>query len=202
MITSLTAGDDFAADRCTRWLVRFLVASGVLFVAWQFLADLYLTSLTGTANLLFSWFDKPARFAVREEALVVSFGGLAASSVVLQLGRNQVFYLNLLVGIGLFAATPGQTIRWYAGWAAGVIALTWASHLASIWIGPDIVFNAFIQRLTEADRARVLGTDPAWPRVDVAWRVTLFEAWRHFGRTGLVLGTWGMAASRFLRLSS
>jgi hypothetical protein len=189
-------------DRALRLFVRFLLASALLFLVWRVMDEAYLRLLTQIVNGLFFLTDEPARFALQDGALVVNLMGFGRP-LSLQLGGNHIFYLNLIVGIALFAATPAADWRWQVKWAGWVLLLTGATHLVSLWYGPELIFQDFLLSLSPTDRMQLLelGGDIWRDRAEPGLATPIFAAWRHFGRLGFVVVIWLFASRNYLRLS-
>lgn len=190
---------DRAMARAAAFLARFLGVAGVLFLLWSFLAELYLSTLVVAFNHLAG---PGIRFAVHGGSLAAIYTGLAPSPLVLQLGGNEVFYMNLLVAVGLLSATPVGSARRRLLSIALIAAIVWLTHLASLLAGEYLAIWDFLRDLSPAQaevlRPRVL---ERYPAADERLARIAFDQFRVWGRPTLALLAWFYVSAEFLGLS-
>ncbi len=181
-----------------QFLVRFAVVAGMLFLFRERLAELYLSTMVPTVNGLFNLEELGVVYRQQRHVLLLVYEELGFHFRV-----HDIIYQNVMVTIALFAATPGYSLRWRAGWTAVVLALLWLTHAASLYMGGYVIIWDYLESLGAGERqdlARQIGD--AFPR-DRDWLFShLFGLWHTWGRPTLALLIWLFAARRFLRLST
>ncbi len=190
---------DPALRKATAFLARFIVVAGVLYVGWAFLSALYLSTLAAVFNNLA---DESVQYAVFRDNLAIVYNDVQAKPLVLALADNDIFFMNLLVVVGLLLATPidGSTLN-RVGWTLGAGMLVWMTHLLSLFAGEYLVIWDFVDSLP-GDQALSLGTavEARFPRAQEVIFRAIFDRWRLWVRPTLALLLWFFFARGYLRL--
>ncbi len=90
-------------------LIRFAVAAGLPFLLREDISRLYLTLMVPLVHGIFRLEGLAGAFVRQRHVLQLVYGDLGFRFTV-----HDIIYQNLMVGVALFAATPGQSIRWKA----------------------------------------------------------------------------------------
>lgn len=190
---------DPALARASSFLARFLAASAALFLLWAFVSQLYLSTLVVTYNLLAG---PETRYAVHGGSLAILYTGLVPSPLVLQLRGNDVFFMNLLVAVGLLLATPIRPLQKRLLWIVPVAALVWLTHLASLAAGEYLAVWEFVDRLPrEEGRALLERVASRYPREHERVARVVFDHFRIWARPTLGLLVWFYLSAEYLGLA-
>ena len=178
------------------FLVGFALVAGGLFLLRDVIAQFYVATMLPLVNALFRWEGMGVAYVQNRHLLQLAYTGLG-----MQFKIHDIIYQNLTVAVALFAATPGYSLRWKGKWIAGVLALLWLTHAASLYMGGYVVIWDFIENLPPEQREEMMRRVlPVFPR-DRDWLFShLFGLWHSWGRPTLALLVWLYAARDYLGL--
>ena len=108
-------------------LIRCSLADGLLFLFREEISHSYLALMVPVVNGIFRLEGLAVEFIRQRDVLQLVYGDLGFRFTV-----HDIIYQNLTVGVALFVATPGQSMRWKAKWIAIVIGLLSLTHLATL----------------------------------------------------------------------
>ena len=179
------------------FLVGFALVAGGLFLLRETIAQFYVATMLPLVNALFRWEGVGVAYVQDRHLLQLVYTKLG-----LQFKIHDIIYQNLMVAVALFAATPGYSLHWKGKWIAGVLALLWLTHAASLYLGGYVVVWDFIENLPPEQREEMMRRVLlVFPR-DRDWLFShLFGLWHSWGRPTLALFIWLYAARRYLGLS-
>lgn len=177
-------------------LIRFAVAAGLLFLLREDISRLYLAVMVPIVNGIFRLEGLAVEFIRQRHVLQLVYADLGFRFTV-----HDIIYQNLMVGVALFAATPGQSIRWKARWIGVVLGLLALTHVASLYLGGHVIVWDYVAALPDGERAQVARQVlEVFPR-DRDWLYSnLFGLWHTWGRPTLALVVWLYAARDYLFL--
>lgn len=175
------------------FLVRFAVVAGVLYLLRSEVSRFYLMLVTAPANWLLG--EESGALYVRE--------GHELALVYRQLGLrftvHDIIYQNAMVAVALFVATRAPW-RWRLGWGSAALALLWATHVGSLYLGGHVIVWDFVWGLPQEIRAELAPRVAARFPYERDWLFSrLFGLWHTWGRTSVVLVIWVLAVSPLLR---
>jgi len=191
--------DEPAFRKATIFFARFVLIAGLLYVGWVFVSTLYLSTLVAVYNRMS---DADVQYALYGSSLVIVYEGLLPGPLVLGLKDNDIFFMNLLVVLGLLLATPGSShMRHRARWLLGAAVLVWATHILSLIAGQYLAIWDFVRSLGEEQMiAMAQLVDGRFPESREAVLRAIFERWRLWVRPTLALLLWFYVARSYLRL--
>jgi len=176
-------------------LIRFSLAAGLLFLFREEISHSYLALMVPVVNGIFRLEGLAVEFIRQRDVLQLVYGDLGFRFTV-----HDIIYQNLTVGVALFVATPGQSMRWKAKWIAIVIGLLSLTHLATLYLGGYVIVWDYVA-LPDGERAQVARQVlEVFPR-DRDWLFSnIFGLWHTWGRPTLALLVWLYAARDYLYL--
>ncbi len=191
---------DPAMRKAAIFLARFLAIASGLFVAWEFLGQLYLSSLVIVFN---TWSGPAAKFAIHHDALVIVYTGFDPDPLILVLEDNDIFFMNLLVVMGLLLATAeNSSIGRRLGWIVAAASIVWLTHVLSLVAGEYMAIWDYVDGLRYAERIGLTDHVQAqFPRSHEQVLRAVFERWRLWVRPTLGLVLWFYVARDYLGLS-
>jgi len=131
-------------------LIRFSLAAGLLFLFREEISHSYLALMVPVVNGIFRLEGLAVEFIRQRDVLQLVYGDLGFRFTV-----HDIIYQNLTVGVALFVATPGQSMRWKAKWIAIVIGLLSLTHLATLYLGGYVIVWDYVAALPDGERAQV-----------------------------------------------
>ena len=129
-------------------LIRFSLAAGLLFLFREEISPSYLALMVSVVNGIFRLEGLAVEFIRQRDVLQLVYGDLGFRFTV-----HDIIYQNLTVGVALFVATPGQSMRWKAKWIAIVIGLLSLTHLATLYLGGYVIVWDYVAALPDGERA-------------------------------------------------
>lgn len=168
------------------FLLRFAVVTAVLFLAREPLSAAYAALTVPVVNGCMALGDLPARYLREGHQL-----WLVYPPAGFRLQVHDIIYQNLIVAVGLFAASPGHTPGWRCRWLAIVLGVLWTSHVASLYMGGTVMLWDVALDLPPAERQRLVGSFPASMSAERDWLLSrLFGWWHTWGRPAAGLLLW------------
>ncbi len=193
------ADHDPALRKATIFFVRFIFIAGLLYVGWAFLSTLYLSTLVAVYNRLSG---SGAQYAMYGGNLTIVYEGLLSGPLVLSLKDNDIFFMNLLVVLGLLLATPGSGhpgLR--ARWLVGAIALVWATHVLSLLAGQYLAIWDFVRSLEDGQMVNLRQlVEARFPESREIVLRAIFDRWRLWVRPTMALLLWFYVERGYLGL--
>ena len=190
---------DPAMRKASIFLVRFLLAASGLYIAWEFLGQLYLSSLVLVFN---AWSGPAANYAIHREALAIVYTGFEPDPLILVFEDNDIFFMNLLVVVGLILSIGGVLSMGHRlGWITVAVGLVWLTHILSLVAGEYLAIWDFTDSLPNAEQARLYdAVQMHFPRDEERVLRAVFERWRLWMRPTLGLVLWFYVARDYLGL--
>ena len=183
------------------FLGRFLLASSLLFLAWNLLSSSYFATVIPAVNGLFSLDGSFIRLEQSRQTLLLVYRGVEGTHLRLQFTGHEMVYLNTVAGMAVFAAIPAFRTDWRLRWVAGVAALFWLMHVFSFYMGGHIAFWDYCAQLP-VEKMRELSTtgkEGFSPGVEWIFR-SLFGLWSTWGGPALIVTLWLFATQHYLDL--
>ena len=176
------------------FLLRYVLASSVLFTLWTHASLQYTDTLVPAVNVLAQAADIPMQMERRGQHLL--YGYHSPSSVVrLEAHDHGAVYLNLVPLLALLAATPGRRPSWYAASALLGSAVLWSTHAVSFLLGGVLAAHQ-----VPAAHAAATAISAAWFTGTGPWAAGVLEQWALWGQYSLCLVLWVVCVSLPLRL--
>jgi len=177
------------------YLARYVLATSLLFSAWSFMGPLYLELVTPAVNALAALTDQPFAMEWKADHLLYRFRPSTGADFRLEAIDHGAVYLNLVTVLALLTATPGTHLRWHFRWVATACVLLWTTHVLSFFLGGPVALWQF-SATGPAAAGLVAPLSTAIPSEQAAWLYDVLEIWGIWGRYGLCLGIWWLAALR------
>ena len=177
------------------YLARYVLVTSLLFAAWSRLGLLYMDSVIPAVNSLATFTELPLTLEREGPHLLYRYRPPGATSFRLEAVDHGAVYLNLVTVLSLLSATSGRSALWHVRWAATACSLLWLTHVLSFFLGGQVAAWQF--SATGPSAAALVAPLSASMGPDrVMWFHRALEIWGVWGRYGLCLGVWWLAALR------
>ena len=177
------------------FLLRYVLATSLLFSLWSLAAPAYVASLIPAVNGINGLLDLPVSLQWQPGHLLYHFRGPTGAAFRLEALDHGAVYLNLVTMLALLAATPGRDIRWYGRWMGAACVLLWCTHVFSfVFSGPVALWQFAATGPAAAAMAAPLA--PVIAAEHAIWYSRVLEFWGIWGRYGLCLALWCVAVMR------
>lgn len=177
------------------YLARYVLVTTLLFAAWNRLGPVYLDTVIPAVNRLTALADMPLTLEREGVHLLYRYRPPAATSFRLEAVDHGAVYLNLVTVLSLLLATSGRRVLWHVRWTTTACGLLWLTHVLIFFLGGQVAVWQF--SATSASAAALVAPLGAsmWPD-HAAWLYRALETWGDWGRYGICLGIWLLAALR------
>lgn len=178
------------------FLGLFLLVASLSFLLREVISAVYLPAVVPVVNWLFEVSRLPVEFERQDHVLLLVYREFG-----LQFRVHDIVYQNMMVAVALFAATPGQSLRWKVRWIAGVVVLLWTTHVFSLYTGGHTIVWDYLESLPPEQQQGLLPKVAEVFSPERDWLFSrLFGVWHTWGRPTLALLVWFFAARGYLRL--
>ena len=178
------------------FLGLFLLVASLSFLLREVISAVYLPAVVPVVNWLFEVGQLPVEFERQDHVLLLVYREFG-----LQFRVHDIVYQNMMVAVALFAATPGQSLRWKIRWIAGVVVLLWTTHVFSLYTGGHTIVWDYLENLPPEQQQGLLPKVAEVFSPERDWLFSrLFGVWHTWGRPTLALLVWFFAARGYLRL--
>ena len=189
--------DELFSGLPLEFLLRFCLATGLLFLLREPGSQLYLGFTVPIVNAAFAWNGLPCRYAQEGSMLYLVYANPG-----LRFAVHDIIYQNVMVGAALFVATPGRTWGWRGRWLGLALAVLWSTHVVSLYMGGTVIVWDYVDSLPAAQAADLARRLPAPLSPERDWLLSrLFGLWHTWGRPSIGVFLWAFAARSYIRLA-
>lgn len=171
------------------FLARFALWASLLFSVWEGFGPQYVDAVAPATNALSRHLGLPVHLERQGETVLHEYAPPGGRSFRIRAHDQGSIYLNLVVAVALFAATPRRSLAWRCSWATAAVGLLWASHVVSFFVSGQVALWQ-IAGVDPQTVTLVQQLAPYMPRARGEWLLRLFEQWNMWARYGLCVAMW------------
>ena len=183
-----TGGKRVGLKKSLTILAVFVLVSSLAFSIWEHFSVLYLAQVAPAVNYLFALSDLPVALEQRQDLLLLVYRQADGSLLRLSALDYHVIYLNLVVGLALFAAFPARGWQWRLRWMFTLLVVLWMTHVGSFFSGAYIAIWDYISTLPHGlEKDALVEFAQVFPLERKNFYSRVLALWNAWGRYALCL---------------